>query len=370
VPGYNPAALGIDDKPLGRPSDFLDAIAGGAAKAAYEAKDMVFGATPPAQQSSIRQAVEAGTDQAENASAFNQVAGTISQFAVGMLGVGKIAAATKLATLGEAAIGVRATETVKAATAGAAVFDPNQDRLSNLIQSSPYLANPLTGFLSAKPDDPAWEGRLKTAMESIGLDATLGTVFMAASKLYKAVASGDHAAVPAATEDLQAAQEAAAAKPTAAVPEVVPAAATEGGPSAEHSAQPAVSFEEAPGQQQAPEGAARSPATEAPGAQEAPQGQQTAGEASGAPEASVAAPEAPLSANENEPGVGAAEPNAGGPAPEAPPTAEAVKAKPGITITPEQAESFIASTLVPRPWATSLPRRWKRDAEIAGEVRC
>lgn len=49
------------------------------------------------------------------------------------------------------------------------VFDGQQERLSNLVQSHPALANPITEFLAADQSDGEIEGRLKNALEGAGV---------------------------------------------------------------------------------------------------------------------------------------------------------------------------------------------------------
>lgn len=59
----------------------------------------------------------------------------------------------------------------RAAAAGAladfAVFDAHEERLSNLLGEFPTLANPVTEFLAASPEDTQAEGRLKNALEGL-----------------------------------------------------------------------------------------------------------------------------------------------------------------------------------------------------------
>lgn len=55
-----------------------------------------------------------------------------------------------------------------AATAGVMVFDPHEKRLSNLIQESEALANPVNEYLQSDPEDTDAEGRFKNAIESLG----------------------------------------------------------------------------------------------------------------------------------------------------------------------------------------------------------
>lgn len=58
---------------------------------------------------------------------------------------------------------------VKGAAAQAAGFNPDDPRLSNLIQSHPSLANPVNAYLATKPGDSEAEGRFKNALEGMGL---------------------------------------------------------------------------------------------------------------------------------------------------------------------------------------------------------
>ncbi len=58
-----------------------------------------------------------------------------------------------------------------AALGSAAVFDAQEDRLSNLIQEVPALENPINEFLAASPDDSEALGKFKLALEGLGLAA-------------------------------------------------------------------------------------------------------------------------------------------------------------------------------------------------------
>lgn len=85
----------------------------------------------------------------------------VSQFLTGFLPALK---ATK-------AIGItgRITSAMAAgAVTDAIVFDPQEERLSNLIEGTP-LANPVTEFLAASEDDSDALGRFKSAVEGLGL---------------------------------------------------------------------------------------------------------------------------------------------------------------------------------------------------------
>ena len=85
-----------------------------------------------------------------------------------------------------------AASNVRRAVAAGAItdfsfFDPNQERLSNLIESNPSLSNPITQYLQANPYDSNIEGRMKNVLEGFGLDTAVSGVFMAALKGYRAM---------------------------------------------------------------------------------------------------------------------------------------------------------------------------------------
>lgn len=100
---------------------------------------------------------------------------SIVQFLVGFAGAGKLPGLKGWKpTSTQGKVGKAATQ---GAVADFSVFDANEERLSNLIQEVPALANPVTEFLAADPDDGAAEGRLKNAVEGLGLGvATDGLV--------------------------------------------------------------------------------------------------------------------------------------------------------------------------------------------------
>lgn len=100
-------------------------------------------------------------------------------------------------------------ETGRAATAGAvadfAVFDGNDERLSNLIQDIPALANPLTEFLAASEDDSEVFGRLKNVVEGAGLGVITDGLLLMFRKMRSyngKVAAGDTAGAAADQADL------------------------------------------------------------------------------------------------------------------------------------------------------------------------
>ena len=94
-----------------------------------------------------------------------KVAKGVSQFLAGFGAAGKVMKALKPATT----IGKVSKVAAQGAVADFTVFDPQEERLSNLLQEFPDLQNPVTDFLAAKPTDTDAEGRFKNAIEGLGL---------------------------------------------------------------------------------------------------------------------------------------------------------------------------------------------------------
>tara|TARA_Y100000114_G_C11760672_1_gene329450 strand:- start:79 stop:3114 length:3036 start_codon:yes stop_codon:yes gene_type:complete len=69
-------------------------------------------------------------------------------------------------------------EVIASGAAGALAFSGEQERLSDLVQSVPSLANPVTDFLASNPDDSFAVGRLKSALDFAGLDAAIMLPFI------------------------------------------------------------------------------------------------------------------------------------------------------------------------------------------------
>ena len=99
----------------------------------------------------------------------------VSQFLTGFFGAGKFKALKGAKTKG----GQFAQTAAKGAVADAVVFDPHEERLSDLVQSVPELQNPVTEFLAADPNDTAAEGRLKNAIEGSVLGFAADALFLA-----------------------------------------------------------------------------------------------------------------------------------------------------------------------------------------------
>ena len=171
------------------------AIGAGGLRAAFETKDFLSGGeTPQADRSSVRQWADSFSESGPVAG----LASGISQFAVGMLGAGKLKAMAEAAPLvGDAVgaasdyLGVAGGASTKAALVGATAFDPHGANLANMVQTVPALQNPVTDYLSAKPGDSEALDRAKNAMLSIGIDAAATALFAAGMKVYKAIRTGE-----------------------------------------------------------------------------------------------------------------------------------------------------------------------------------
>ena len=123
----------------------------------------------------------------------NTIARSATQFLVGFIPLFKAAKVTagaiKLPGTVSKIIGKKGVKKLgkrvvlpEVAGAGASfmVFDPKDERLSNLINKLvPALRNPVTEYLATSPDDSAAEGRFKSALEGLGLGALMEGVFQA-----------------------------------------------------------------------------------------------------------------------------------------------------------------------------------------------
>ena len=98
----------------------------------------------------------------------------ISQFATGF--------AISGGALGAAFKGVQAAKVLANPMVGGAIkglvtdfsfMDAHQDRLANLIQDVPQLQNPIAAYLASDKDEGDLEGRLKNALEGLGLGIAL-----------------------------------------------------------------------------------------------------------------------------------------------------------------------------------------------------
>lgn len=93
----------------------------------------------------------------------------VTQFTTDFALLGKAKPFQALSKLGTA--GRVAAPMLRGAVADFAAFDPGDERLSNLVQEFPALANPVSEYLAADPTDSAAEGRFKQAIEGLGVGA-------------------------------------------------------------------------------------------------------------------------------------------------------------------------------------------------------
>lgn len=109
----------------------------------------------------------------------------IAQFATGFYLGGKVLKGAGL--LGRA--GKTGDVLAKSALSDAFAFDPAQQRLSNLIEEFPALQNPVTEFLASKPGDTEAVGRLKNAIEGLGIGVAIEGAFVTALRGLRAIKS-------------------------------------------------------------------------------------------------------------------------------------------------------------------------------------
>ncbi|MDG4856431.1 hypothetical protein [Mesorhizobium sp. WSM4982] len=187
--------------------DVVPAFEAGAGKGLFEMKDFLFGETPSEQRSLMRQSMDQQAAEHSD-SLLGGLSAAMGSFTVGMIGAGKVEAVAKaLPWFGSGAAAFvenlpKTASSLKAAFAGATAFDPHAERLSNMVQETP-LANPLNAWLAAKPGDSAALGRVKNALESIGMDAALAGVFIGSTTIFKYLRAGDAAGAREAATSLE-----------------------------------------------------------------------------------------------------------------------------------------------------------------------
>lgn len=194
------------DPLLGGVPGFINSVGAGIVDAAFETKDFIFGEPAQEDKSWFRQAHEGVRDELTRDSTVNSLTKSVSQFATGMVGAGKllgpVKAVQKLKSGGKAAR--FAYESGRGALTGAVVIDPHEERLSNLIESHEALRNPVTEFLAADPEDSAAMGRLKNALEGIGMDVAIAGTFATSIKAVKLLRGGDQEGAQAVLRSLEA----------------------------------------------------------------------------------------------------------------------------------------------------------------------
>ena len=138
----------------------------------------------------------------ETKTALGDITNTVTQGALGLVGAGKFLKALELGSKGAklastskalhslnnatTAKGIIGSGAVKGFIGDFTVFDENEERLSEAIESIPALSNPVTEYLADREDDSKAEARFKNALEGIGLGALIDSVFVMAkaSKSY------------------------------------------------------------------------------------------------------------------------------------------------------------------------------------------
>jgi hypothetical protein len=183
----------------------------GITKAVFETKDFLVGEPLEENKSGFRQRTEAASRARRRKGVGYSLIEGVSQFATGMIGAGKLMAPLKIAQKGKKA--KIAAEVGRGAIAGAVVLDPHEERLSNLIQSVPALENPISDYLQAQPGDSAAEGRLKNALEGIGMDVAIVGVFALTVKGLKLARAGKTEEAAKVLQQVQTLETERAAKP-------------------------------------------------------------------------------------------------------------------------------------------------------------
>jgi hypothetical protein len=112
----------------------------------------------------------------------------ISQFVVGFAGLGKVKLARSALALRRIPGGIRAARALRGPISGGmirgagadfAVFDPHEQRISNMVERGPeWLRNPVTAYLASNEDDSAWEGRFKNMLEGSIMGAAIDGLFL------------------------------------------------------------------------------------------------------------------------------------------------------------------------------------------------
>lgn len=103
----------------------------------------------------------------------------ITQFLTGFIPVaGQVSKIGKLSKLNK--VGKRVLNLKGAATAGAVadftMFQAQEERLSNLLETFPSLSNPVTEYLAADDDDGELEGRLKNTIEGLAIGGVVDSL--------------------------------------------------------------------------------------------------------------------------------------------------------------------------------------------------
>ena len=138
---------------------------------------------------------------AEPESVVGSMARDLIQFSAGFFPANR-------ALKGVGALGTIGRGIVAGGAADVTVFAPDEERLSNLVQSIPALRNPITEFLAASPGDTGPEGRLKNLLEGSALGVTADVFFASLRGLRHLRRAGNAASEAARNAEQQAAEAA------------------------------------------------------------------------------------------------------------------------------------------------------------------
>lgn len=178
-------------------SDLQQSAVAGVGSAVQETIDFFRGEPEPGTEGQMRQDLSALRDDLSGregaAGVANSLTTGVTQFLTGVVGVGKVLRPIQFAQrLRQGGVAGRAAyEVGVGAAAGALVFDPWEERMSDLVEQFPSLSNPVTRYLAADPEDSAAEGRFKNALEGIGMDLALVGAFTAAARALRYARRGD-----------------------------------------------------------------------------------------------------------------------------------------------------------------------------------
>ncbi len=149
----------VAEVPQAIASGVVRAAQGTADFAAESVRSMAFFPEDFPFQNPIQAPTLPAPDRPETAG--GQMVEGITQFVTGMVGPYKgLGGLAKAGKVGKYLRGVAA-----GSASDLLVWDPHEERLSNLIQQFPILQNPVTEYLAAQPGDSDAEGRLKGVLE-------------------------------------------------------------------------------------------------------------------------------------------------------------------------------------------------------------
>lgn len=120
----------------------------------------------------------------EPESVTGQAATSVVQFLTGFIPALKAMRAAQLPALLGTGLGTAVEGAAAGAIGDVLSFDEHAQRLSNVIQSVPALQNPVTEWLAADDDDSALEGKIKQAVEGVGLGMAT-EAFMGSLRAFK-----------------------------------------------------------------------------------------------------------------------------------------------------------------------------------------